>query len=150
MKDAYTLDEVKARQIVKKSGIKMYALSAACGKTDTWLSHAIRNGRMPRKAFDRLAEIGVDLTKAVIRSPNDRYINTDFAKIVRIVNLRAKGYPYWLITSAEQISETKVRQYLYTWRYTRFGLAKEEIEELIRIWDKEDEAAFIESTDGQG
>ena len=150
MRGMYTLNGETAKQIIRQKRANMAWLSRELGYSYTWMYHALNNGRMHRDAFNKLKEYGINLEKAVIARPESLLINTNVGRIVRTINLRYKGYPVWVIADVERMSKDKVTAHLHTWEQTRFGLTKEDIEELLRNWNKEDETAFVKNTDGQG
>ena len=135
MKDFYTINPKRAEDIVKRTHIKMQALSADCGYSSSWLNHAIKNGRMSRQAFDTLKSKGVDLEPAVIGRPETVLVQTDIGRILRIVNM-SYHYPVWVIAEEEKLSKTKVIAHIQTWEQTRFGLTKKDLEEALRNWEE--------------
>ena len=134
MKDFYTVDPEMGIEIVKARHIKLSALSAECGYTSSWLTHALKNGRIPRRAYNKLKEFGIDLEPAVIARPEEVLVKTDLGKIVRIINLSYK-FPVWVIAQEERLSKEKVIAHINTWEQNHYGLTKEDLTELLRNWE---------------
>ena len=131
-------DPDKVREIIKKRGFSLIGLSRAMNMSGSWMNHVLYAGRMHEDDFKAMKEIGVDLTDAVIKPSSTTYVQkTDLGRIIRVINQRYKGLPYWAIADEEGIDPKTAYRYGETWKFNRFNVEKEDIEELLRNWEKE-------------